>query len=273
MNTNDNRPSRPQNRPSQSRNPNSRPRQERYEAAENRDDYYEERRPQPPRGRQPRREQEEYYEDDYDHNYHQQDYSPRRQVRKPSNHLLVGLIAVAVVAVAAGSYMLFAGNSDAEIIAISPNYVTTQQPYQDCRRVGTTTYVKNQKNGTEGALIGGATGAVAGGIVGNQVHGGGGGTAVGAVVGGATGALVGRQIQRSNQPDYVAKKGSTTKCATAYRNVQTQIGYNAQYMYKNNVATMVVQNQLPVGTKIPYKQLQAMALPPQQLNPVQTTPQ
>ncbi len=269
MNTNDNRPSRPRNRTTQPRNPNSRPRTERYEAAENRDDYYEERRPQPPRTRQPRREQPEYYEEDYD----ERDYSPQRPPRKPANHLLIGLIAVAVVAVAAGSYMLFAGNSDAEIIAVSPNYITTQQPYQDCHKVGTTSYVKNQKNGTEGALIGGATGAVAGGVVGNQIHGGGGGTAVGAIVGGATGALVGRDIQRSNQPDYVAKHGSTTKCATAYRNVQTQVGYNAQYMYKNNVATMVVQNQLTVGTKIPYKQLQAMAVPPQQLNPAQAAPQ
>ncbi len=195
------------------------------------------------------------YDDDYDN------YQPQYRQSSNKKPLLIGLGALGAVAVAAGLFSFLSGNSTAQIVSVSPNYVSTQQPYQDCHKVGTTRYVRNQKNGTEGALIGGATGAVAGGIIGNQVKQGGGGTAVGAVVGGATGALVGREVQRSNQPDYVAQKGSTTQCATRYKTVQTQVGYNVQYLYKGNMASMVTQSAPAIGVKLPYSQLQAMAMP------------
>lgn len=229
-------------------------------------DEYEERTPQR-RAPNPQQQNRRNYNDDDDY-YDEQprrtranNYPPRAE--KSNKGLLYGLGAIAAVAVAAGSYFAFKAPDTAQIVAVSPNYVTTQQAYQDCHRVGTTRYVKNQKNGTEGALIGGATGAVAGGIIGNQVHGGGGGTAVGAVAGGVGGALIGREIQRSNQPDYVAKHGSSTQCQTAYRPVQTQSGYNVQYLYKDNMANIVTQTAPAIGTKIPMKNLQQMAMPAQ----------
>lgn len=229
------------------------------------DDGYEEQRAPQRRAPNPQQNRQNYEEDDY---YDEQprraranNYPPRAE--KSNKGLLYGLGAVAAVAVAAGSYFIFKAPDTAQIVAVSPNYVTTQQAYQDCHRVGTTRYVKNQKNGTEGALIGGATGAVAGGIIGNQVHGGGGGTAVGAVAGGVGGALIGREIQRSNQPDYVAKHGSSTQCQTAYRPVQTQSGYNVQYLYKDNMANIVTQTAPAIGTKIPMKDLQQLAMPAQ----------
>lgn len=229
-------------------------------------DEYEERTPQR-RAPNPQQQNRRNYDDDDDY-YDEQprrtranNYPPRAE--KSNKGLLYGLGAIAAVAVAAGSYFAFKAPDTAQIVAVSPNYVTTQQAYQDCHRVGTTRYVKNQKNGTEGALIGGATGAVAGGIIGNQVHGGGGGTAVGAVAGGVGGALIGREIQRSNQPDYVAKHGSSTQCQTAYRPVQTQSGYNVQYLYKDNMANIVTQTAPAIGTKIPMKNLQQMAMPAQ----------
>ncbi|RTL12850.1 MAG: glycine zipper 2TM domain-containing protein [Neisseriaceae bacterium] len=229
-------------------------------------DEYEERTPQR-RAPNPQQQNRRNYNDDDDY-YDEQprrtranNYPPRAE--KSNKGLLYGLGAIAAVAVAAGSYFAFKAPDTAQIVAVSPNYITTQQAYQDCHRVGTTRYVKNQKNGTEGALIGGATGAVAGGIIGNQVHGGGGGTAVGAVAGGVGGALIGREIQRSNQPDYVAKHGSSTQCQTAYRPVQTQSGYNVQYLYKDNMANIVTQTAPAIGTKIPMKNLQQMAMPAQ----------
>ncbi len=207
------------------------------------------------RGNPNQQSRQRRYDDDYD------DYQPQYRQSSSKKPLLIGLGIVGAAAVAAGLYSFLGGSGTAQIVSVSPNYVSTQQPYQDCHRVGTTHYVRNQKNGTEGALIGGATGAVAGGIIGNQVKQGGGGTAVGALVGGATGALVGREVQRSNQPDYVAQKGSTTQCATRYKNVQTQSGYNVQYLYKGNMANMVTQSAPAIGVKIPYSQLQAMAMP------------
>jgi uncharacterized protein YcfJ len=228
------------------------------------DGEYEERAPQR-RAPNPQQNRQNYEEDDYydepPRRGRANNYAPREE--KSNKGLLYGLGAVAAVAVAAGSYFIFKAPDTAQIVAVSPNYVTTQQAYQDCHRVGTTRYVKNQKNGTEGALIGGATGAVAGGIIGNQVHGGGGGTAVGAIAGGVGGALIGRDIQRSNQPDYVAKHGSSTQCQTAYRPVQTQSGYNVQYLYKDNMANIVTQSAPAIGTKIPMKDLQQLAMPAQ----------
>jgi uncharacterized protein YcfJ len=227
-------------------------------------DEYEEPTPQR-RAANPQQNRRNYNDDDY------YDEQPRRA--RANNHtpreersnkgLLYGLGAIAAVAVAAGSYFIFKAPDSAQIVAVSPNYVTTQQAYQDCHKVGTTRYVKNQKNGTEGALIGGATGAVAGGVIGNQIHGGGGGAAVGAIAGGVGGALIGRDIQRSNQPDYVAKHGSSTQCQTAYRPVQTQSGYNVQYLYKDNMASIVTQSAPAIGTKLPMKDLQQLAMPAQ----------
>ena len=50
----------------------------------------------------------------------------------------------------------------------------------------------------QGALMGGALGAGAGAIIGNQVHGqGGSGALIGAAAGALTGAIVGDQVERS----------------------------------------------------------------------------
>lgn len=197
----------------------------------------------------PRRRREEY--DD-------RGYPPRH---KPSKTPLILLIIAGVAALGIGASLLFK-KKDAQILSVTPNIITTSRPTEECGKVGTTTYVKNQKDGTEGTLIGGATGAVAGGIIGNQIKQGGGGTAVGALVGGATGALVGNQVQKANQPDYIAKKGTKTQCRTVYRKHQTQNGYNVTYMYDDTTATIATQNALAVGSKIPFNQLQAMAIQP-----------
>lgn len=216
------------------------------------------------RDSRPPRRQDNY--DDYDRPPRRDDYNGRPNnnyypPKKSNTALILGLVAIGAVAAIAGFAYLSKKDATAQIISVSPNIVSTQKPYESCHRVGTTTYVKNQKNGTEGALIGGATGAVAGGIIGNQIKQGGGGTAVGALVGGATGALVGDQVQKANQPDYIAKKGSSNQCHTAYKTVQAQNGYVVQYMYKDNTATIITQNAPAVGSKIPMEQLQAMAVP------------
>lgn len=179
-------------------------------------------------------------------------------------YLIFGAVGVAVVAIAIG---LLSGNRKVQIIAVNPNYITTQVPTEECGRVGTTNYVKNQKNGTEGALIGGATGAVAGGVIGHQVNSGD-GTVVGAAVGGVTGALIGRGVERSRQPDYVARHGSTTKCNTVSKTVQTQSGYDVQYLYKDKVASVVMQNAPAVGTQISYSEFEQLVAIQQAPQPV-----
>lgn len=178
--------------------------------------------------------------------------------------LLIGLGAGGLVAaLGVGGFLIFSGAPSIKVIGVSPAYQITQQPYQECQRVATTHYVKNKKNGTEGGVIGGTTGAVAGGLIGNSISGGGGGAAIGAVTGAAGGALIGRGVQRDNQPDYVARNGSTNKCHTAYKDVQTQQGYTVQYLLKDNVGMIVTTTAPAVGTKMPLTELQAMALPTQ----------
>jgi osmotically inducible lipoprotein OsmB len=57
----------------------------------------------------------------------------------------------------------------------------------------------------QGALMGGALGAGAGAIIGNQVHGqGGSGALIGAAAGALTGAIVGDQVDKSRHQNAVA---------------------------------------------------------------------
>lgn len=201
----------------------------------------------------------------YDDRYYQPDY---RRSSGSKKSVIAAVLALGVAAGALGAYKVFKPSSapalipqapQAQILSVNPNYVFSKKAYNSCHKVSKTTYVQNQKDGTDGALIGGATGAVAGGVIGNQIKQGGGGTAVGAIVGGLGGALVGREVQRSNQPEYVAKTSSYDKCGVAYKTVKHQSGYKVQYLYENATASIITQSPLTVGTKLPLDQLQSMA--------------
>ena len=189
-------------------------------------------------------------------------YSDRqyRPERRGVNPLIWVIAGVGATALAVGGYKFMSeAAAKVQITNVSPHYIKTQEPYNSCSNVKTTQYVANQKDGTTGAVIGGATGAVAGGIIGNQIkHGS--GTIVGGLIGGATGALIGNQVQKSNQPDYIAKHSTEKKCATRYRNVRSQNGYNVQYIYKGTQANIVTQNPPAVGTKMDLEQLQSIAI-------------
>lgn len=217
------------------------------------------------------RRYDDRYIDDYqetrarkrvERDYFEDEYIPRRHSNL--KWVVIPLLLITAAALGFGVYHLAAVNKPpvlAQITAVTPNYKTIKKPYNSCHKEATTTYVANEKNGTNGAIIGGTTGAVAGGIIGNQFKQGGGGTLIGAVVGGATGALAGREIQRSNQPDYIAKHGSTTKCATLYKSERVKSGsYTVQYSY-NQVAATIVTNSAPqVGAAMPIAQLQSLAV-------------
>ena len=117
-----------------------------------------------------------------------QDYIPRSSFNYA--WIIIPLLSVAVAALSFGVYHLMPDNKPvlAQITAVTPNYTMINKPYNSCHKEATTNYVANQKNGTDGAIIGGTTGA-----------------------------LAGREIQRSNQLDYIAKHGSTTKCTILYK--------------------------------------------------------
>lgn len=164
--------------------------------------------------------------------------------------IIIGLIAVGAIAAAVGIGELISNYGKVRIVNVQPAVVAAQQPYQACHNVGTTSYSRNHKSGTEGAIIGGVGGAAVGGLI---TH-----SWVGAGVGAAVGAVGGDLIERSNQPDYVAHHGSTTQCETAYRPIQVPVGYQVEYMDSDDKVTQIItQHQPPVGGKVPLEQLQA----------------
>lgn len=163
--------------------------------------------------------------------------------------LIIGLIAIAGVAVAAGITQLVMNAGKVEVLSVQPAMLMAQQPYQNCQQVATTNYSRNHKNGTEGAVIGGVGGAVVGGLISHSIV----GLGVGAVVGGVGGDLV----QRSYQPDYVAHHGSATHCETAYRQIQVPVGYQIGYLNDDVLTQITTQHQLPIGTKVKLADLEA----------------
>ena len=201
-------------------------------------------------------------------NYRRSSNDRRPQAAPRSNFntiLLIILIALCTIGLAIGGIIFFKHNSGdklATITAIAPAYQMVQEPYKSCHKQGTTTYVKNNKNGTVGAVVGGTTGAVAGGVIGKQIGGNTAGTLIGGAVGAIGGAYAGDEIQKSNQPDYVAKQGSKTVCKTETRSVKKQLGYTISYTYNDEPGQIVSTNQIAVGTKLPMEQLQSMAVPP-----------
>lgn len=180
----------------------------------------------PQRSREPR----------YDDRYYQPDY---RRSSSGKKFIIAAVLVLGVAAGAIGAYKIFmpalipapAPIPQAQILSVNPNYVYSKKAYNSCHKVSITTYVQNQKDGTNGALIGGGLG----------------------------GALVGREVQRSNQPDYVAKKSSYDKCGVAYKTVKHQSGYKVQYLYENATANIIMQSPLTVGAKLLLNHLQSMA--------------
>lgn len=187
------------------------------------------------------------------HEYENELNSPARMSRKK---LIIALLVVAGLAAAIGIGEIISNAGKVEVVSVQPATLTAQQPYQNCQQVGTTNYSRNNKNGTEGAVIGGVGGAVVGGLISHSLV----GVGVGAVVGGVGGDL----IQRSHQPDYVAHHGSTTQCATAYRPIQVPIGYQVGYLNDDAVTQITTQHQPQIGSKVKLTELEADQVTPLQ---------
>jgi len=192
------------------------------------------------------------------HEYENDLNSPTRMNRKK---LIIGLLIVAGLAAAIGIGEIISNIGKVEVVSVQPATLLAQQPYQNCQQVGTMSYSRYHKNGTEGAVIGGVGGAVVGGLVSHSLI----GVGVGAVVGGVGGDL----IQRSNQPDFVTHHGSTTQCATAYRPIQVPIGYQVGYLNDDAVTQITTQHQPSIGTKVKLTELEADQVTPLQQQLVQ----
>lgn len=150
--------------------------------------------------------------------------------------LLIGSILGAVVVTAGGAfatYNLTSGPSYAEVVAVKPVKETVKTPRQVCRDV---TVTKRKPVKDEHRIVGTATGAVVGGVLGNQVGGGRGkkiATVAGAVGGGYAGNKAQQHIQQNNTYTTTERR-----CNTEYDISEKIAGYDVSYEQGGQVRTI-----------------------------------
>lgn len=203
----------------------------------------------------PRQRRSNYDEVENNSRRHRELYvePPLRDTKKK---VIIGVVIAGAIALALGIGEMISNAGKVSIVSVQPATVAAQQPYQDCQQVRTTSYSRNHKSGTEGAVIGGVGGAAVGGLV---TH-----SWVGAGVGAAVGAVGGDLVERSNQPDYVAHHGSANECQTAYRPIQVPVGYQVGYLNDGQVVQIITAHQPEVGNKMSLKDLEADQVTPEQ---------
>lgn len=136
----------------------------------------------------------------------------------------------------------------AHILQNIPKYQTSQtrEPFENCHDVRHTVMVtRNKKDGTTGGLIGGATGAVAGAAIGNNVAQANNGSVVGGVIGAVVGAVAGNEIEKS-QTERVPHTIISHECSTQYKTVTTKtvVGYNVVYEYQGQQYNVFLNRRL-----------------------------
>ncbi len=231
------------------------------------------------RQNQPYRNRQDY--NDYSHNY------PRRNSMPTWAIVLLSVVGTAVAGVGAFSYFnkpveqqqapivvpdqqtnnnyqpkpsnqnsTNTVSSMAKVISSTANYETVTEPVKSCQMVTKDVSVPNpnKNNGTTGALIGAGTGAVAGGIIGNQVKNGK-GTVIGGLIGAATGAVAGNEIGKAQQPATITKQEQVQECNTVEKSVKKIVNYTTTYRYQGNVDTVTTKKQYKSGSSVNINKL------------------
>ncbi len=161
--------------------------------------------------------------------------------------MIVGAVLGAVVATAGGAvatYSLVGGPQYADVLAVEPVKETIKTPRQECRDV-TVTHQRPVKD--QYKIAGTAIGAIAGGLLGNQVGGGNGkklATVAGAVGGGYAGNKVQGHLQ--NNDTYTTTE---TQCKTVTDTSEKLVGYNVKYEIDGKVGQ--VRMDRDPGSRIP----------------------
>lgn len=147
-------------------------------------------------------------------------------------------------------------SNEVKILSSTANYETVTKPVKSCKMVTKDVTVPNpnKNNGTTGALIGAGTGAVAGGIIGNQVKNGK-GTVIGGLIGAATGAVAGNEIGKAQQPATITKQEQVQECSTVDKAVKSIANYTTTYRYQGNVDTVTTQKAYKSGSSVNINKL------------------
>lgn len=162
--------------------------------------------------------------------------------------MLVGAVLGAVGVTAGGAvatYSLMGGGPDyAEVIAVQPVNETIKTPRQVCKDVVVT---KKAAVKDEHKITGTVIGALAGGLLGNQI-GGGTGKKVATVAGAAAGGYAGNKVQ-GNMQENDTYQTTETRCSTVTDTSQKLVGYDVKYELDGKVSQ--VRMDYDPGTRIP----------------------
>ena len=172
--------------------------------------------------------------------------------------VIAGAVAVTAIGGVAGYKALNPEPEFAEVLAVEPVSETTKTPREVCSDV-----VVNEQAPVKdpNRIAGTAVGAVAGGLLGNQV-GGGTGRTLATVAGAAAGGYAGNQVQKNLQEKNTVSR-TETRCKTAYESHTRTVGYDVRYRLGKEEGQVRMDHQ--PGPSIPVKdgqlQLDAPAAP------------
>lgn len=172
--------------------------------------------------------------------------------------IVVGGVAMVVVAAGAVSGMRSLNAPEqAEVLTVKDAMQTVSTPQQQCEQVLVQRQAPVQD---ERRVAGTVLGAVAGGLLGNQV-GGGSGKKVATVAGAAAGAYAGNQVQKNLQEGDVTS-ATETRCKTVQKRSQKQVGYDVTYRFEGKEDT--VRMSFKPGKYIPVRDGQLVLTAPEQ---------
>ena len=163
--------------------------------------------------------------------------------------MLVGVVLGAAVVTAGGAvatYSLVKGGPEyADVLAVEPINQKIKTPREVCKDVTVTRQapVKDQHQ-----IVGSVIGAVAGGLLGNQI-GGGNGKKIATVAGAVGGGYAGNKVQEGMQ-ERDTYTTTQNRCTTVNDVSDKVVGYNVKYKLNEKVGQVRMErdpgNQIPV---------------------------
>jgi len=163
--------------------------------------------------------------------------------------MLTGTVLGVAVATAAGGfagYRMLKGPEFAEVLAVTPVTETVKTPREVCKDVVVTRQAPVKD---EHKIAGTAIGAVAGGLAGDAIGGGGknkGAKLAGAVVGGIAGNQIQGKMQESD-----TYQTTERQCHTVTDTSERTVGYDVQYRLGDDTGT--VRMDRDPGAAIPVR--------------------
>ncbi len=160
--------------------------------------------------------------------------------------VIAGAVAVTAIGGVAGYKALNPEPEFAEVLAVEPVTETTKTPREVCNDV-----VVNERAPVKdpNRIAGTAIGAIAGGLLGNQV-GGGDGRKLATVAGAAAGGYAGNQVQKNMQEKDTVSR-TETRCKTVYESHAKTVGYDVRYRLGDEEGRVRMNHQ--PGPRIPVK--------------------